>query len=139
MKLPTLAKVVIVNAAGDVLLLRRSETDTRRPLEWDLPGGNVEPGEDIRAAVVRETLEEAGVQLTHPTVVYGHSEPRLPHGLPTWIFFAEKVAGDPTVTLSFEHDRYIWLPVAQAAEEVEYPLHRLLLNYLLDNKVLDYI
>jgi 8-oxo-dGTP diphosphatase len=44
-----------------VLLVRRG----RPPLEgaWSLPGGKVEPGESLAAAVVREVLEETGLQV----------------------------------------------------------------------------
>ncbi|XP_023290669.1 nucleoside diphosphate-linked moiety X motif 6 isoform X2 [Orussus abietinus] len=42
---------------------------------WKLPGGYVEPGEDIEAAVVREVLEETGIQTTFKgllTFRHGH-------------------------------------------------------------------
>ncbi|HSX17462.1 MAG TPA: NUDIX hydrolase [Patescibacteria group bacterium] len=137
MNVPTIAKAVLVNEHGEVLLLRRSQTDTRRPGQWDFPGGNVDADEDIRAAVIRETAEEAGIDLKHPVVVYGYSEPRLPWGFPTWIVFAEKVSGQPAVRLSEEHDQSTWMPLADAVEAFEYPLHRQTLSYLLDNKILD--
>lgn len=47
------------NAEGEVLLLRthwRSDT-------WELPGGNVEEGEALDAAVCREYLEETGIAI----------------------------------------------------------------------------
>ena len=58
------AKVVLLAPDGETLLLRRSATDTRRPLEWDLAGGMVDEGEDYISAAVRETLEEAGITIT---------------------------------------------------------------------------
>jgi len=48
-------------ADGSVLLIRRGDTG-----EWALPGGTVEWGEPLRATMVRELLEEAGV--THVTL-----------------------------------------------------------------------
>jgi 8-oxo-dGTP diphosphatase len=139
MNVPTIAKVVLVNEHGEVLLLRRSQTDTRRPGQWDFPGGNIDAGEDIRAAVIRETAEEAGISLKQPVVVYGFSEPRLPWGFPTWIIFAEKVSGQPAVQLSDEHDTHTWMPLAEAIDSLEYPLQLQVLRYLSDNKVLEYI
>jgi 8-oxo-dGTP diphosphatase len=54
---------VIVDARGDsVVLVRRAAP----PLmgEWSLPGGAVELGETLRAAVEREAREETGVMVT---------------------------------------------------------------------------
>ena len=51
---------VVVDAAGRVLLVRRGRPPSVGT--WSLPGGHVEPGESLEAAVVREVLEETSVQ-----------------------------------------------------------------------------
>jgi ADP-ribose pyrophosphatase YjhB (NUDIX family) len=50
---------VVVDSAGHVLLVRRA----RPPLlgAWTLPGGRVEPGESLSAAIVREVAEETAL------------------------------------------------------------------------------
>ena len=53
------AGIVIEN--GKVLLARR-KADAHLPGLWEFPGGKVEPGEDPRAALVRELEEELGIQ-----------------------------------------------------------------------------
>jgi 8-oxo-dGTP diphosphatase len=45
---------------GRVLLLRRRTDLPLYPGCWDLPGGHVEPGESLEAALVREVREETG-------------------------------------------------------------------------------
>ena len=45
---------------GRLLLIRRG-TDPGRG-RWTLPGGRVDPGETVQEAVVRELLEETGVE-----------------------------------------------------------------------------
>jgi 8-oxo-dGTP diphosphatase len=46
---------------GRVLVCRRA-ADQAHPLEWEFPGGKVEPGEDPRAALARELGEELGIR-----------------------------------------------------------------------------
>lgn len=50
---------VVVDAAGRVLLVRRGRPPSAG--EWSLPGGHVEPGESLEAAIAREVLEETAV------------------------------------------------------------------------------
>ncbi|HEY2446746.1 MAG TPA: NUDIX hydrolase [Rhizomicrobium sp.] len=52
---------VIRNDRGAVLLVRRSNAP--RAGEWSLPGGKVEYGETLRAALVREIREETGLEI----------------------------------------------------------------------------
>jgi ADP-ribose pyrophosphatase YjhB (NUDIX family) len=48
---------VVVEHEGHVLLVR----ETKHGQLWYAPAGGMEPGETIREAAIRETLEEAGV------------------------------------------------------------------------------
>lgn len=51
------ASCLFVNGAGHVLLERRSDFGV-----WGIPGGNMEPGEDIVTGIRREMLEETGYE-----------------------------------------------------------------------------
>jgi len=52
--------VIVLNSNGEVLLLNH----VLRPLHsWGFPGGFVEHGEEIEAAVRREAREETGIEL----------------------------------------------------------------------------
>jgi ADP-ribose pyrophosphatase YjhB (NUDIX family) len=46
---------------GALLLVRRGRGPAAG--EWSVPGGRVEPGETLHAAVVREVLEETGLEV----------------------------------------------------------------------------
>jgi 8-oxo-dGTP pyrophosphatase MutT (NUDIX family) len=65
------ATCLFVNEDGRVLLERRSDFRV-----WGIPGGNMEPGEDILASTRREMLEETGFDVPE-LVPYGFaSDPR---------------------------------------------------------------
>lgn len=55
--------VLLVNAAGALLLQERDELAPRCPDQWGPPGGHVEEGESHEAAAYRELAEETGVVL----------------------------------------------------------------------------
>jgi len=55
--------VLIFNAAGELLLQKRSAWKDREPLKWDSSAaGHLDSGEDYARAAARETEEELGVQ-----------------------------------------------------------------------------
>ncbi|MBI1856941.1 NUDIX hydrolase [Candidatus Saccharibacteria bacterium] len=129
-------KMLLRNTGGNILLLRRSATDTRRSLEWDLPGGMVEEGEDFVTGVVRETKEETGLTVQANTVrlVYTHTAMR-DSGNVCWLFFV--CSGNTTdVTISYEHDQAKWVTLLEGIEMIKYDLQRNFLIYLKDNKLL---
>ncbi|MFN8959236.1 MAG: NUDIX domain-containing protein [Hyphomonadaceae bacterium] len=52
-------RIVIQDSEGKVLLQKRSDFGV-----WGLPGGNAEPGEDLRTVAHREVFEETGLTIT---------------------------------------------------------------------------
>ena len=51
---------LIIGDDGRILITQR-RADQSLPLQWEFPGGKVEPGEAPSAALARELLEELGV------------------------------------------------------------------------------
>ncbi len=58
---PVLAVGAVVVRDGKVLLAKRGGEPGRGL--WSLPGGAVNPGEELKAAVVRELREECGIEV----------------------------------------------------------------------------
>ena len=56
---------IVTNPAGELLLLVHKTENNR----WALPGGGMDPGESIDQAAVRETKEEAGIDVEVTGVV----------------------------------------------------------------------
>lgn len=58
------ARVLLIDPAGRVLLLRGGDPAAPEAGTWWItPGGGLEPGEDARAAAIREVAEETGHRL----------------------------------------------------------------------------
>lgn len=60
----------IVLRKGKVLLLKRSSTDEVGAGEWDTAGGKIEFGEELEAALMREVMEEAGIDVQVERLLY---------------------------------------------------------------------
>eukprot|EP00933_Yihiella_yeosuensis_P019687 TRINITY_DN15908_c0_g1_i1.p1 TRINITY_DN15908_c0_g1~~TRINITY_DN15908_c0_g1_i1.p1 ORF type:complete len:169 (+),score=34.75 TRINITY_DN15908_c0_g1_i1:30-509(+) len=54
-----------------VLLVKRSASSRTSPGEWARPGGAVEFGESCEDALIRELLEETGLQICNPVLMEG--------------------------------------------------------------------
>jgi ADP-ribose pyrophosphatase YjhB (NUDIX family) len=61
---------VIFDRRGRLLLQQRSDGG-----QWGLPGGSVEIGESVAAAVVREVHEETGLTVTPKRIIGVYSDP----------------------------------------------------------------
>jgi ADP-ribose pyrophosphatase YjhB (NUDIX family) len=65
------ASAIVVDEAGRILLIRRSDNAL-----WSIPGGAMEVGERIADAAVREVREETGLEVVPEAVVGIYSNPR---------------------------------------------------------------
>ena len=132
-----IAKALLLNEKGELLLVRRTETAPTRPNGWDIPGGSVEADETPLQAVTREIKEEIGVsilpgQLTlmyASTNYYNHT-----HGIR--FIFVGKLPESQEVKLSYEHDQYHWSPLKEALAKYDHPVYTEGIRYLLDNDLL---
>ncbi len=101
-------KAVVFNKAGKFLVLLRGSTAPSNPLKWDLPGGDLDFGEDPQESMLREIKEEAGIEVSElmPFDVEAHINSRKQH----WVTIAYKArAQDEKVKISWEHDDYKWV------------------------------
>ena len=124
---------------GKVLLVRRSNTDTRRPLQWDFPGGAVEDDEDFVAAAARETMEEAGLRIEPESLHLAYTTCELgdkDFGNVCWLIFIGEIADAP-VSLSFEHDQYKWVTLEEAITLITYDRQKQALEYIRDGGLFD--
>lgn len=141
MKTDIIQKTILLNPDGKMLLLRRSETDNRRPLQWDFPGGVLDEGETLEQGTLREIAEESGLVVESPKIIFAKAE------VSRWsnegqereanvvrIYYTAKCESDE-VKLSYEHSEFVWVDMNQAMEMLEYPRHKEVIAYILDNKL----
>jgi len=100
---------VLVNAAGEVLVALRA-THRHQGGLWEFPGGKIEPGESIQAALARELWEELGIR-----VLQAHPLLRIPYRYPDRAVLLEvwrvtRYAGEP-----FGREGQIWRWIAPEA------------------------
>ena len=104
------ASVIVLDAAGRLLLQRRSDDGT-----WGLPGGYVELGESVEETAVRELREETGLvarSLEFYKVYSGRElHNKYPNGHEAWFVDSvfrtreydgvQAIQGDETLELGF--------------------------------------
>ncbi len=114
------AKAVLFDEDSKVLLIRRSVTDHRRPLQWDTPGGAVDEGEDYTSGLSREVKEETGIDVTQNTlrIVYSTSD-MTEKGNVVWVYYVCRVKNAKPI-LSEEHDAFKWVSYEKIFENLEY-------------------
>jgi ADP-ribose pyrophosphatase YjhB (NUDIX family) len=129
--------VVVVNDAGELLLIRRTDNNN-----WALPGGAMDPGESLVDAARRETAEETGVQVQITGLVGIYTDPR--HVILytsdgevrqefSVVFTARPVGGQPTP--SGESSEVHWVPPdAVASLAMDRSMRMRIAHYLAGNE-----
>ena len=87
-------------------LITQRPAHKARALQWEFPGGKVEPGESREAALARECREELGVRISVGKAVAAveHAYPELTIHLT--LFDAEIVSGE---LQRLEHEAFAWV------------------------------
>jgi 8-oxo-dGTP pyrophosphatase MutT (NUDIX family) len=113
---------LLTDASGNLLILQLpKEYDSAAANTWTLPGGKLEPTDEPGEGLLREITEETGLKatLTGPCAVARWTSR---NSKKLGIFYAATVSGTkPTLKLSGEHQRAIWL---EPAEAKDFPFHR---------------
>jgi 8-oxo-dGTP pyrophosphatase MutT (NUDIX family) len=131
------AKVILIGPDGKVLLLRRSDTDVRRPNEFDIPGGHTDGTEYANEAAARETLEEAGIEVDPRQLTLTYSETKSfadKNQSVSWLFYVGHTDATDT-KLSSEHSEAKWATLEEAISLLDYDRQKRALQYIYDNNL----
>jgi len=101
------AAVALLNEEGKVLLAKRPPG---RPLAglWEFPGGKVDPGEDPETALIRELMEELGIEIARadlvPLTFASHAYPEFHLLMP--LYLCKRWEGDIAAQ---ENQELLWV------------------------------
>ena len=106
-KLVLVVACALVDADGRVLIAQRPEGKTLAGL-WEFPGGKLEPGETLEAALIRELMEELAIDtetaclapLTFASHAYEEFDLLMP------LYVCRKWTGTPR---AIEHQAIRWV------------------------------
>lgn len=115
------------------LLLREGAPDGTQIGKYQIPGGMVEPGEEYMHALIREVKEETGLDVTpiKPIMVDGWfpTIEGVKHQIIAVFYLCE--ASSDKVTLSREHDDYVWIKPEEVKDyDVPNPVPKLFKEYV---------
>lgn len=119
------AAAIVVNEENEVLLIK----GPRRG--WEMPGGQVEEGESLKAAAIRETKEECGldIEVTKFCGVFQNVDESICNTL----FLGRPVGGELTTTE--EALEVGFFPTEKVYEMVTYLNFKDRIEYSLDEKM----
>tara|TARA_Y100000592_G_scaffold99283_1_gene174769 strand:+ start:1268 stop:1672 length:405 start_codon:yes stop_codon:yes gene_type:complete len=106
----TVAKAVIIDEKGRVLMLKRSKDLDKYPEKWDLPGGHLKEKENLIKGLKREVEEETSLKIR---------DPELFHQDKKTYFFITKY-DSRKIKLSHEHTAYSFIDKKALSEEDKY-------------------
>lgn len=118
------AATIVINEQGELLLIKGPGRG------WEMPGGQVEEGESLKEAAIRETMEESGIEV-EVTKFCGIFQ-NVNQSICNTLFLAKPVGGTPTT--SSESLEVGFFPIDQALEMVSHLNFRERIRYCLDEK-----
>lgn len=99
-------RVVIEDKQGKILILKRNPSDIHYPGLWDVPGGGVDDGEDLKQAAERELKEECNLDIKISKDyfnVFHHTEKQID------IYGFRADSTEKEISLSDEHTEFKWI------------------------------
>lgn len=132
MRKDLVAKAIVMDDKNNCLILRRSASHPDMAGKPDLPGGGVDDGESLLAAVAREIEEEVGltVQATNNDLLFANTSAYDDRSVTRFLFVVRVPGEKPEITISWEHDEYQWLPFDQLAHHMTHPIYQAGIEYI---------
>jgi 8-oxo-dGTP diphosphatase len=115
------AAAIVVNDNNEILLIN----GPRRG--WEMPGGQVEEGESLSQAAIRETKEESGIDIE--IIKFCGIFQNVGNSICNTLFLAKPIGGEPIRTS--ESLESAFLPIEEALDKVKWKDFRQRIEYCL--------
>jgi len=110
---PTLSAVgCFIEQDGEILMLHRQDHKNEGN-KWGHPGGKIEENEKEEEAVLREVLEETGINIEKPAY-HKKVHIRFPEADFIYHIFHKKLEERPEIIINEEHKDYKWVTPKEA-------------------------
>lgn len=119
------AATIVLNEQKEILLIK----GPRRG--WEMPGGQVEEGESLKAAAIRETKEESGIDIE--VITFCGVFQNVNRSICNTLFLAKPVGG--MLTTSSESLEVGFFPIEEALKMVTWKNFRQRIEYCLDREM----
>jgi ADP-ribose pyrophosphatase YjhB (NUDIX family) len=116
------AAAVVLNDQNEILLIRGPKRG------WEMPGGQVEEGESLKDAAIRETKEESGIDIE--IIKFCGIFQNVTGSIVNTLFLGKAVGGEPKT--SPESLDVGFFPVPVALEMVQYKNFKQRIEYVLN-------
>jgi len=100
------AATIVINEQDEILLIK----GPRRG--WEMPGGQVEEGESLKDAAIRETKEESGIDIE--IIKFCGIFQNVERSICNTLFLGKPIGGTPTT--SSESLEVVFFPIKEALE-----------------------
>ena len=116
------AATVVMNEKQEILLLKGPKRG------WEMPGGQVEEGESLKEAAIRETMEETGIEVE--ILTFCGIFQNVQRSICNTLFLAKPVGGK--LTTSSESLEVGFFPLEEGLEMVNWSNFRQRIEYCLN-------
>ncbi|NQU78589.1 NUDIX domain-containing protein [Candidatus Woesearchaeota archaeon] len=109
---------IIINENDEVLLVKRSAQSRTEPEYWSRPGGEVDFGEAVEDAVVREVKEETSINVE---ILKFLEITQVLDDKKHWIalgYLARYLSGEVQNLEPEKHDAIKWFPLSQLPDKI---------------------
>lgn len=116
------AATIVLNDKNEILLIKGPKRG------WEMPGGQVEEGESIKEAAIRETKEETGIDVE--IIKFCGIFQNVGRSICNTLFLAKPIGGVPTTSSESLEVRFF--PIDEALKKVNYGNFKQRIEYCLD-------